>query len=428
MLPERADREVLKLRTALGLVTATRENCRGLDLLNCQIISPGRGIVLLQRKTQAELGEIVGREDLLAPPGSDGLILESVDPLRLDEAVQRQFNPNGILPDQVCEDDRRNILTPEVLFYQRIKKESAKTAPAVESLKAEVSRARRIPWIQLVPSEIVKGLATGGLTMALLVQALPFSQVGREAQAADQTNRSGVDFRTPTPNSTLKIDGSPTPVPNNLLVPPSRLSSRKLEIQQLTQYSIDFVIGLDKYNWNFTNASYGINPPNDSGIRTGTVRVNIDGVWYQSKDFQPLQSLYKSPLLALGMGGMAVDTALDKYYLGTGTFVGNHPINGQSMYATHMESGVGVTTPYSYTQRVMVDNGLPIIYGNSSQYINLGFGVNGNYTDVIFDNAVDPSKNGIYQIRRDMQGDFIGNTFTPVVTLTNKIFLPLVQR
>lgn len=427
MLAERADREVLKLSTTLGIAAATRVDKSGLDLLDCRIISPGLGIALLQHNTPAELREMAGREDPLASPEPKGLILESVDPLRLDERVQHQFNPNEISADPVLEDDRNNVLTEEVLKYRRIKEESAQAAPAVESLKTEVSRARRLPWTQLVPSDIVKGLATGGLAFALLIQALPLFQTGREAQAADQTDKSGADFWTPTPNLNLKIDGTPTTTPNNLLIPPAGLTPRSVEIQQLIQDSIDFYIGIKKYNWNFTNASYGINPPNNPSIGTGTVRVNIDGVYYQSEDAQPLQSLYPKPLLALGMGGMAVDIPLDKYYLGTGTFVGNNSINGLSMYATHLEAGIGVTTPYSYTGRIMVDNGLPIIYGNSSQYITLGRDVNSNYTNVFYDNAVDPTKNGTYQIRRDMYGAFIGNTFI-LLPASNKIFLPLVQK
>lgn len=203
-----------------------------------------------------------------------------------------------------------------------------------------------------------------------------------------------------------------------------------LEIKQVYQYSIDFDIGNDHYNWNFTNASFGIYPPNDPNRVIGTIRVWVNNV--RRTPFQPLGSLYPETqaLATIAIGGMAVDVPLDKYYLGTATI---RPLS--NTWDPHLELGNGIATAENYTGRQRLDKGLPTggFSGAFTEYVTLGRDDRGNWLNMMFIGCDIPLQDGTYQIRRDNLGNIIGDTF---IKLSNSIvpdkpyqvFLPIILR
>lgn len=210
-------------------------------------------------------------------------------------------------------------------------------------------------------------------------------------------------------------------------------SVRATEIPQLNPWEIKFDIGSDHYWWAIDNAEFGINPPNDASRLTGLVKVAVNDIWYSSKYFQPLvnETLYPEikggPGVHVGIGGMAVDISLDRYYLGTSTS------RNDIYYDPRFEIGTGIKTPESYTGRMVIRQGLPQggIKGlMTSSRVFLGSDNIGNYTDYIFSDCINSSENGTYRIRRDNLGNLIGDTF---VKISNSIvpgkpfqvFLPL---
>ncbi len=190
-----------------------------------------------------------------------------------------------------------------------------------------------------------------------------------------------------------------------------------VESAQYTQIHIEFDIQSVHYAWDITGASWGINPPNDSSRRTGTVRVALNDIWYSSKSFQPLvnEILYpeirRGPGVGVGVGGMAVDISLDKYYLGTSvsrTDGNNDP---------RLEIGNGIETPEKYTNRIVIRKGLPAsgIKGlMTSSLVILGSDDTGNYVDYIFSDCINTTENGTYRIRRDNVGNLVGDTFVKI--------------
>lgn len=207
------------------------------------------------------------------------------------------------------------------------------------------------------------------------------------------------------------------------------LTPRVAESAQTNPLELEFDIGSDHYLWNYTNGTGGIYPPNDPQRRTGTVRVEINGVNYISKYFQPLVTTSTYPEIADGLGvaitvgGMAVDIPRDKYYLSTAT------TRNDGNYDPRFEMGVGVKTPESYTGRVVIRKGFPTggINGlmDSSQ-ITLGTDAKGNYANLTYTDCIDSRENGIYQVRLDSLANFIGDTVTKLPDSVYKAYLSVV--
>lgn len=196
------------------------------------------------------------------------------------------------------------------------------------------------------------------------------------------------------------------------------------EILPATAGVLEFDFQGDHYLWSVNNMTWGINPPNDPERVIGTIGTykNYDYVNYV--DFQPLGSLYseefaRGPGIRLVVGGMAVNTSLDKYYFEGGS------LRSDGQFDSSLEMGNGIKTPDSYTDRARVKKGLPIggINGRSSVVV-LGSDTHGNYARITFAYCVIPAENGTYEVRLDTQGNFASDTFTKVEPF--KVFLPIV--
>lgn len=191
----------------------------------------------------------------------------------------------------------------------------------------------------------------------------------------------------------------------------SNKPSRIAESAQYSQIHIEFDIDKDHYAWDITGAGWGINPPNDSSIRIGTVRVAVNNIWDASRSFQPLEKLYPPDQYAIVIGGMAVEVSLDKYYLGTG--IGRNDGN----YDPYFELGTGIKNAENYTGRIVIQKGLPLGGIKGSMYsslVILGSDNTGNYLDYIFSDCINSSENGTYRIQRDNLGNLIGDTFVKI--------------
>lgn len=232
----------------------------------------------------------------------------------------------------------------------------------------------------------------------------------------------GLKFSNPAPQKSLEVKES---------MPSQNLTPKDVrEILQLNPNQIEFYFQGDHYLWDVNNASWGIYPPNDPNRGIGTIRVAKNDDFTNITSFQPLGSLYdeelqQGPGVAIAVGGMAVNTQLDKYYLDTATS------NNDGNWVPSFELGSGIKTPDSYTGRMRVKKGLPKggRYGRPGLVI-LGSDVNGNYARITYDDCVIAEENGTYEIRLDSQGNFASDTFTklPPPLLQNKAFIPSVQK
>lgn len=273
--------------------------------------------------------------------------------------------------------------------------------------------------------KIALALAAAGLAISSLTEQQP-TNVGASSK----------DTPTPTPLSKLSAEGLPSQRLYNQTVRQVDEFQGKETVQINPSYigmgRIEFDIGNDHYIWNVSGAYFGIYPPNDSSIRTGTVWVGINGILQESKAFQGLQSLAPhQPLMAQGIGGIAIDIPLDKYYLSEAV------LRGDGNYDPYFESGTDIKNAEKYLGRTTQWKGLPqgglkgynkpITLGADADgnYANITYLLNYPYTDQIYlTDCIIVTECGTYQIRRDSLGHVIGDTFikladaTPTVTST----------
>ena len=220
---------------------------------------------------------------------------------------------------------------------------------------------------------------------------------------------------TPTPLSRLSAEGMPS---QKDIREQTRLLLQTGEIRQNDPGNIEFNIGTDNYMWDVSNAYWGIYPPNDPDIGTGTVRVRLNGIWTKAKSFQGLLSLAPRPPIVQGIVGIAINIPLDKYYLSEVV------LRGDGNYDPYFELGSDIKNAEKYLGRTTIWKGLP--QGGLKGYakpVTLGTDTNGNYANITyfldypyteeihFTDCIIVTECGTYQIRLDNQGNFIGDTF-----------------